>query len=269
MFYIADAVGHGAGVEASEVWSMGSLVALVTLTSLEIVLGIDNVIFIAILSGRLPKEQQKRAQKLGIGAAVLTRVLLLMAVSWLMGLTEPLWSGGPWVLKDVTGKGLILILGGLFLVGKSVFELHEKLEAAEDGPGSVKAVAKGIVGVVAQIMLIDVVFSLDSVITAMGMSDQLAVMILAVLIAAGVMMMFAASVSDFVERHPTMKVLALAFLLLIGVMLFAEGFGHHIPKGYIYFAMAFSLGVEMVNMRVRGKSEKVHLHYSTLPRDAE
>ncbi len=262
----------GAGISATpqtELWSLSSVVALLTLVGLEVVLGIDNVIFIAILSGRLPQERRRRAQRLGIVAAVASRIVLLMAVTWVMGLTEPLWPEAPWVVGEVSGKGVILIVGGLFLVGKAVYEIHEKLEAAEHTQAGVARAAVGMATVVLQIMLIDVVFSLDSVITAVGMSGHLPVMVTAVLVAAGVMVIFAGPVSDFVEQHPTMKMLALAFLILIGVMLLVEGFGHHIPKGYLYFAMAFSLGVEMLNIRLRKKTEKVHLHYSTLPRNGD
>ncbi len=264
-------------VEIPELWSMASLIAFVTLACLEIVLGIDNVIFIAILSGKLPKELRVKAQRIGIGAAVITRILLLLSIAQLMKLTKPLWTDGPALLNlnEITGKGLILIIGGLFLVGKSVWELHEKLEAPETGGGEhgghgVGSVAKAAVAtmpaVITQIMFIDIIFSLDSVITAVGMSGQIAIMIAAVMVAAGVMVLFARAVSDFVEKHPTIKVLALAFLLLIGFMLFIEGFGQHVPKGYIYFAMAFSLGVEMFNIALRKKAAKIHLRNSTLPR---
>jgi predicted tellurium resistance membrane protein TerC len=250
-------------------FSIESGIALLTLAALEIVLGIDNVIFIAILSGKLPKESRYKAQRLGIAAAVGTRVLLLLAISWLMSLTKPLWADGPALLNlnEVSGKGLILIVGGLFLVGKAVWELHEKLEDAEAYAASetAGAVAASLAAVVVQIMFIDIIFSLDSVITAVGMSGQIGVMIAAVMIAAGVMVLFSRAVSDFVEAHPTIKILALAFLLLIGFMLFIEGFGQHVPKGYIYFAMAFSLGIELFNMAVKKKRAKLRLHNSTLP----
>ncbi|MCE9589590.1 MAG: TerC family protein [Planctomycetes bacterium] len=250
-------------------WSVESGIALLTLAALEIVLGIDNVIFIAILSGKLPEATRYKAQRLGILAAVGTRILLLLAITWLMGLTKPLWPDAPALLNlnEISGKGLILIVGGLFLVGKAVWELHEKLEVAEEhhAGGAARAAAQSLAVVVVQIMLIDIVFSLDSVITAVGMSGHVPVMIAAVMIAACVMVAFSRKVSDFVEAHPTIKILALAFLLLIGFMLFIEGFGQHVPKGYIYFAMAFSLGIELFNMAVKKKSEKVHLNNSKLP----
>jgi predicted tellurium resistance membrane protein TerC len=246
---------------AGELFSLPSLISLLTLTSLEIVLGIDNVIFIAILAGRLPREEQPRARRLGIGMAVVTRVLLLLSITWVMRLTQPLVSVGAFALS---GKQIILLLGGLFLIGKSTFEIHDKLEGAEhDRTASGGRAALS--SVVLQIMVIDIVFSLDSVITAVGMTPHVPVMIVAVLLAAGVMMAFAGTISDFVHRHPTMKMLALAFLILIGVMLVAEAFGQHVDKGYIYFAMAFSLGVEVLNMRLRGKGAPVALRHSTLP----
>jgi predicted tellurium resistance membrane protein TerC len=255
-----------------KLWTTESLIALLTLTALEIVLGIDNVIFIAILSGKLPQAQRSKAQKTGIGLAVVTRILLLLTITWLMALTRPLFPDAPWKLSEISGKGLILILGGLFLMGKAAWELHEKLEASEGGhaggAGRKAAVAASFGMVILQIVAVDLVFSLDSVITAVGMAEQIYVMIAAVMIAAVVMIVFARTISQFVERHPTLKVLALAFLILIGFMLFAEGFGHHVPKGYIYFAMAFSLAVEMINMRVRKAADKVRLHHSRLPEDA-
>jgi predicted tellurium resistance membrane protein TerC len=250
-------------------WSWSALAALATLTILEIVLGIDNVIFIAILSGKLPQSERARAQRWGIGAAVGMRILLLLCITWLMGLTKPLMPSAPGFLGELSGKGLILALGGLFLVGKSVFEIHEKLEGPEGEHGSGGRAAASVAGVVVQIMLIDIVFSLDSVITAVGMSRQIAVMITAIVIAGAVMMIFARPVSKFVEHHPTIKILALAFLILIGVMLLAEAFGQHIPRGYIYFAMAFSLGVELINLRVRKSETKVQLRRESLPAEAE
>jgi predicted tellurium resistance membrane protein TerC len=241
--------------------SLPSLVALVSLAGLEIVLGIDNIIFIAILSGRLPAAQQATARRLGIGAAVVTRILLLLSLSWVMGLTRPLFTVAGYA---ISGKQLILIVGGLFLIAKSTFEIHDKLEGAEHGPGA--AAAATMASVVVQIMIIDMVFSLDSVITAVGMAQHIEIMIVAVLLAAAVMMAFATPVSDFVHAHPTIKILALAFLILIGVMLVAEGFGQHVNKGYIYFAMAFSLLVELLNMRVRSRTRPpVELRHSQLP----
>jgi predicted tellurium resistance membrane protein TerC len=226
-----------------------------TLTVLEIVLGIDNIIFISILCGKLPAEQQGKARRIGLGLAMLMRVLLLLSISWVIGLTRPLFS----VLgRDISGRDLVLLVGGLFLLAKSTREIHDKLEGAE-GEGSAKA-GPSFASVLIQIMLLDIVFSLDSVITAVGMVSQVGVMIAAVVVAVGFMMVFARPVSDFVHRHPTVKILALAFLIMIGAMLVAEGFHQHIPKGYVYFAMAFSVFVEALNIRMRGKAKPVHLH---------
>ncbi len=231
--------------------------ALLTLTALEIVLGVDNVIFISILSNKLPPEQQDRARIVGLGAAMVMRIGLLFAISWLIGLTEPWFE----ILgQEFSGRDLILLGGGLFLLYKATTELHEKLEGHESSQTG-KAVTS-FASVIAQIMLLDIVFSLDSVITAVGMADDIGVMVAAVIIAVGVMLVAAKPLSEFVQAHPTVKVLALAFLLLIGMSLVAEGFGHHIPKGYIYSAMAFSVIVEMVNLRVRSQADthKVHLN---------
>jgi predicted tellurium resistance membrane protein TerC len=246
-----------------DLFTIASLVSLATLAALEIVLGIDNIIFIAILAGRLPADQQGKARQLGIAAAVVTRILLLLSISWVMALTRPLFTFADY---PVSGKQLILIVGGLFLIAKSTFEIHDKLEGGGEHGVSARGVAT-LAGVVVQIMLIDIVFSLDSVITAVGMTSQIPIMIAAVLMAAAVMLVFSRPVSDFVHRHPTIKVLALAFLILIGVMLVAEGVGQHINKGYIYFAMAFSLLVEMINMRLRAKTEPVELRHSRLPQE--
>ncbi|HLU60754.1 MAG TPA: TerC family protein [Gammaproteobacteria bacterium] len=221
-------------------------VALVTLTMLEIVLGIDNIIFISIISGKLPQEQQARARQLGLGGAVVTRLALLASIFWLAHLTEPLFTAFG---EEISIRDLVLIVGGLFLLAKSTFEIHGSLEATEGEPHLPKKIS--FTSVIVQIMLLDIVFSLDSVITAIGMADVLWVMAAAVIIAVGVMLLFAGIVSDFVQRHPTIKMLALSFLLLIGVALIAEGLDLHIPKGYIYFAMAFSFFVEMLNMRLR------------------
>jgi predicted tellurium resistance membrane protein TerC len=223
-------------------------IALITLTSLEIVLGIDNIIFISILAGRLPKAQQNRARILGLAVAMLSRILLLLSIRWVMRLTTPLMD----VLgRGISGRDLILIAGGLFLLGKATSEIHARLEGEDDhargGRGRVTFTS-----VIIQIMLLDIVFSLDSVITAVGMVDQISIMVIAVIVAVAFMMFFSGTVSNFVHRHPTVKMLALAFLLMIGVTLIAEGFDQHIPKGYIYFAMAFSVFVEMLNLRVRG-----------------
>jgi len=232
--------------------------ALVTLTALEIVLGIDNIIFISILTGKLPEWQRPKAQKIGLALAMITRLMLLFSLTWIMRLTEPFFS----ILgHGVSGRDIILIVGGLFLLAKSTMEIHDKLEgeehhASEGKPGATFK------SVVIQIMFLDIVFSLDSVITAVGMASQLAVMATAVILSVGVMLFFAGAVSAFVERHPTIKVLALSFLLLIGVSLVADGLSFHIPKGYIYFAMAFSVFVEMINLRVRkGKVPPVRLRH--------
>ncbi len=227
-------------------------ISLLTLTALEIVLGIDNVIFISILAGKLPREQQPRARKIGLLLAMITRILLLCSVAWLMQLTRPLFTL-PVLDHPVSGKDLILFIGGLFLIGKSVMEIHEKLEV-EDGHATAKLARASFAAVVFQILLLDIVFSLDSVITAVGMANVLWVMIAAVVIALVIMLVFAGPISDFVNRHPTLKMLALSFLILIGVMLVAESFGRHIPKGYIYFAMAFAFAVEMLNLRLRAKT---------------
>lgn len=228
------------------------VIPLLTLTLLEIVLGIDNVIFISILAGKLPIQQQAKARNTGLLLAFVTRVLLLFSISWLMGLTQPLFTM-PVLDRGMTGRDLILLLGGLFLVGKSVMEIHDKLEG-EEGHGGVAAKVASFQAVIVQILMLDIVFSLDSVITAVGMVDKLWVMIAAVLISLVFMLAFAGRISDFVNRHPTIKMLALSFLILIGVTLVGEGLGQHIPKGYIYFSMAFAFGVEMLNLRMRGKS---------------
>ena len=231
-------------------------VALATLTALEIVLGIDNIIFISILTGNLPAEQQARGRSVGLALAMLMRIGLLFSLSWVMGLTKPLFE----ILKhEVSGRDLILILGGLFLLAKSTHEIHDKLEG-EEAHGGAGGGKGAFWPIIIQIMLLDIVFSLDSVITAVGMSNQIAVMVAAVMIAVGVMMVFSGAISRFVHNHPTVKILALSFLLLIGVNLIAEGFHQHIPKGYVYFAMAFSLFVEMLNLRIRGpKAQPVEL----------
>ena len=234
-------------------------ISLLTLTALEIVLGIDNVIFISILAGKLPKAQQDKARKIGLLLAFVTRVILLLSITWVMSLTKVLFTL-PVLEVPITGKSLILLFGGLFLIGKSVVEIHEKLEGA-DGHATSALGRVTFNGVIVQILLLDIVFSLDSVITAVGMVKQIWVMIVAVMIALGVMLAFAGAISDFVNRHPTLKMLALSFLILIGVMLVGESLGHHIPKGYIYFSMAFAFIVEMLNLRLRSKAAKpVELH---------
>ncbi len=231
-------------------------IALITLTMLEIVLGIDNIIFISILSGKLPPHQQARGRTVGLAAAMITRILLLLSLSAIMRLTEPFFDVAGF---DVSGRDLILICGGLFLIAKSTFEIHDKLEGAEERKAGSKA--RSFWGTIVQIMILDIVFSLDSVITAVGMANQVAIMIAAIVMAVIVMMVASGAVSRFVHQHPTITMLALSFLLLIGVTLVAEGLHQHISKGYIYFAMAFSVFVEMLNIRVRKAHTKpVHLH---------
>jgi len=221
-------------------------IGLLTLTMLEIVLGIDNIIFISILAGKLPPASQRRARQIGLSLAMLMRILLLLSLSWVVGLTKPLFVVAGF---DVSGRALILIGGGLFLLAKSTHEIHNKLEGADEH-GSTRA-APSLLAVLVQITLLDIVFSLDSVITAVGMVDEIGVMIAAVILAVLVMMIFAGAISRFVDRHPTIKMLALSFLLLIGVNLIAEGVGFHIPKGYTYFSMGFAVFVEMLNLRLR------------------
>lgn len=294
------------------IWSTAALVSLLTLTLLEVILGIDNVVFIAILTGKLPPEQRPKAQKLGLGLAALSRILLLFAAAWVLALDDPKytivdaggWFGGdeaaevqpaephaaadpeagagqfsteeaeatekhdsgehePWA---ITIKDLIIFLGGLFLVGKAVYEIHDKLEGNDHAHGSAKA-AISFGAIIAQILLLDVVFSIDSVITAVGIAEYLLIMIIAVLVAVVVMVVFAGPISRFVEAHPTMKILALSFLILIGVVLIAEAFEQEIPKGYIYFSMAFALLVEILNIRLKKVSKPVVLHQSYVDSD--
>jgi predicted tellurium resistance membrane protein TerC len=233
-----------------------SWIAFFTLLSLEIVLGVDNVIFIAILADKLPESQQNKARLIGLGLAMLTRIALLFSLSWVIGLTEPLFTV---VGQSVSGRDLVLIVGGLFLLGKATFEIHDKLEG-DAGHKSAKVPAN-FASVIVQILLLDVVFSLDSVITAVGMAQEIGVMVAAVVGAVIFMMAFAGAVSRFVDQHPTFKMLALSFLLLIGFTLVADGLGKHIPKGYIYFAMGFSLFVEVLNIRIRKRAvAPVKLH---------
>jgi len=250
-----------------------NLLALLTLTALEIVLGIDNIVFIAILTGKLPPEQQARARTIGLGIAMGARILLLLTIGWLMGLKEPLFDlrlleDAEWSSHTIhfapSIKDLILLVGGLFLMGKATLEIHHKIEGGESGAGHTPDPARGLEAapkggkkypsfsaVILQILAIDLVFSIDSVITAVGMAKSIPVMVVAVVIAVIVMMVFAGRVSRFIEKHPTMKMLALSFLMLIGVLLIADGLGQHIERGYIYFAMGFSLAVELLNLRIR------------------
>jgi predicted tellurium resistance membrane protein TerC len=246
-------------------WTAQGWIALLTLTVLEIVLGIDNIIFISILAGRLREQERARARTLGLALAMLMRIGLLLSITWVMQLTTPLFSL-PVFAQGVSGRDLILIGGGLFLIAKSTHEIHDKLEGAEEGQGAAR-VAASFAGVIVQILLLDIVFSLDSVITAVGMAEDLAVMVIAVVIAVGVMLVSAGAISAFVERHPTVKMLGLSFLLLIGVSLIAEGLHQHIPKGYIYFAMGFSIFVEAINIRIRRghAAPPVQLHQRYAP----
>jgi predicted tellurium resistance membrane protein TerC len=239
--------------------SAEGLIALATLTLLEVVLGVDNVIFISILAGKLPVDQQARARRLGLMAAMVMRILLLFSLAWIIRLTEPLFAVFG---QEISGRDLILLGGGLFLLAKATLEIHEKLEG-EEGHGSSK-VYPTFGAVILQIMLLDIVFSLDSVITAVGMADELSIMVAAVVVAVGIMMVSAGTISDFVGRHPTVKMLALSFLMLIGLSLVGEGLELHIPKGYIYFAMGFSIFVEMINLRLR-QGTPVKLHQSYVP----
>ena len=237
-----------------------NLVALLTLSTLEIVLGIDNLVFISILTAKLPLAQQPKARRIGLGLAMVMRIGLLFTISWLMRLTEPLFT----VLDHaISGRDLILLIGGTFLIGKATWEIHDKLE----GPGHQAKGGGGTASfgsILVQILLLDLVFSLDSVITAVGMVDHVAIMVIAVILAVAVMIVFAEPVSRFIERHPTVKILALSFLILIGVLLVAEGAGQHVNKGYVYFAMAFSLVVEILNMRLRAKHAPVKLRHSKI-----
>jgi len=237
--------------------SSEGLLALLTLTFLEVILGVDNVIFISILSGKLPQGQQLRARRAGLVAAMVMRIGLLLSIAWIIRLTASLFTV---MGRGISGRDLILISGGLFLIGKATVEIHDRLEG-EEGHGSTRA-APSFMAVIVQIMLLDIVFSLDSVITAVGMAEDIRIMVAAVVLAVGIMMFSAEPISGFVNRHPTVKVLALSFLLLIGVSLIGDGLGMHIPKGYIYFAMGFSVFVEMINLRLRNIGRPVKLHQS-------
>jgi predicted tellurium resistance membrane protein TerC len=233
-------------------FSAESWAALLTLTVLEIVLGIDNIVFISILSGKLPEHQRQRARTLGLALAMGTRILLLLSLTWIMRLTRPFFTIGS---HEISGRDLILLIGGMFLLWKSTHEIHERLEGHAEAARQAGRKADTMASVLAQIALLDIIFSLDSVITAVGMANQISVMVAAIVIAVGIMMWASRPLGDFVERHPTIKMLALSFLLLIGMALIAEGFHQHIPKGYIYFAMGFSVFVEMLNLRAHRKTQ--------------
>jgi predicted tellurium resistance membrane protein TerC len=242
-----------------ELWSQtDTYVSLLTLTAMEIVLGIDNIVFISILTAKLPPDKQPLARRLGLSLALIFRLGLLFALSWVMGLTEPLFG---LLGKSFSGRDLILLGGGLFLVAKATHEIHDKLEVVHEEKAAGRRGAHAFGLILVQILALDIVFSLDSVITAVGMAQHVIVMIIAMVAAVGIMLVFAGRIGDFVNRHPSMKILALSFLLLIGVMLVAEGMGQHVGKGYIYFAMAFSLGVELLNMRLRKKTAPVELRH--------
>lgn len=230
-------------------------IALATLTALELVLGVDNLIFISILAGRLPPEQRDKARRLGIAMAAISRLALLLAIAWIIGLTEPLFA---LFGKTFSWRDLILVGGGLFLIAKATHEIHQKLEGAAQPQGTGAAAAATMGGVIAQIMLLDLVFSLDSIITAVGMVDERWVMVTAIVVSIVFMLVFARPLGDFVERHPTVKVLALSFLIMIGLVLIADGFGLHIPKGYVYTAMAFSVFVELINLWIRKRGSDGH-----------
>lgn len=233
-------------------------IALATLTSLEIVLGIDNIIFISILVGRLPEKQRDLARRLGLSLAMIARLVLLFSISWVMGLTEPWFS---LLDYEFSGRDLILIGGGLFLLAKATHEIHNSLEGVAHAETGTSAAQATFGSVLVQIGMLDIIFSLDSVITAVGLSDHVSIMAIAIVLSVGVMLFAAKSIGDFVDQHPTIKILALSFLIMVGMMLMIEGFGIHVPKGYIYFAMAFSVTVEMINLRIRkNHTEAVHLH---------
>ena len=235
--------------------TLNNLLALLTLTVLEIVLGIDNIVFVAILTGRLPKDKQPMARRLGLGMAMVTRILLLLAINWVIHLTRPLFTI---LTRDFSGRDLVLIGGGLFLLAKSTYEIRDTLEEAHQGPDDVKPV-QSVAAAVVQIGLLDIIFSLDSVITAVGMAEEVIVMIAAIVVAMIIMLVFSGSVSKFIEKNPPIKMLALSFLILIGVTLMAEGLGTHVSKGYIYFAMGFSLGVEILNLRWNKKRQQADM----------
>jgi len=263
---VAEATTQAASI--SPLLSVESLIALLTLTLLEIVLGIDNIVFISILTSRLPADQQKLARRVGLGLAMGMRIVLLLTISWVMGLTKSLvnipafWTSDGGDNFGLTGRDLVLLIGGLFLLWKATHEIHNKLEG--DLHSTKKVVVRSFSTTIVQILLIDIVFSLDSVITAVGMAEHIEIMIAAVVIAVGVMMFAAEYISKVIHDHPTLQMLALSFLIMIGVMLVVEGLHGHIPKGYIYFAMAFSVGVEMLNLTTRKKGKSVELHGGTV-----
>lgn len=236
-------------------FSVHSIVPFLTLTALELVLGIDNIIFISIISDRLPSEKRRKARTIGLLLAIVTRLLLLLSLSWMMSLTAPLFT---LFGQNISGRDLILILGGLFLIAKSTHEIHQKLESSEEKNGVTRKTSN-FLSIIIQILLLDIVFSLDSVITAVGMVNEIPIMAAAIIVATLIMIFASHTIADFVDRHPTIKMLALSFLVLIGVALLAEGFETHIPKGYIYFSMAYALAVETLNIRLRKKAEPVHL----------
>ena len=236
-----------------EIFTLENVAALVSLTALEIVLGVDNIVFIAILVAKLPKERQELTRRVGLGVAMITRILLLLTISWIMLLTEPLFSVAG---HTFSGRDIILLIGGLFLMWKATHEIHEKIEGAGESDVSALPRTKSFMAVISQIVILDIVFSLDSVITAVGMSNNITVMIAAIVIAVGVMLIFAKRISDFIEEHPTFKMLALSFLLLVGIVLVVDGFGGHVERGYIYVAMAFSFAVELLNMKSRPRHGK-------------
>jgi predicted tellurium resistance membrane protein TerC len=240
----------------NSLFSLSSIIPFLTLCALELILGIDNIIFISILSSKLPKEQQQKSRTVGLSLAVFSRVGLLLSISWVIGLTQPLFN---FYNIDFSGRNIILLLGGLFLIAKSTHEIHHKLEADEESTNSANVPTK-FLNVIIQILLLDIVFSLDSVITAVGMVTNIAIMISAVVVSTIIMVFTSKTISDFVENHPTIKILALSFLLLIGVTLLAEGLNQHISKAYIYFSMAFSLFVETLNIRMKKKKSHLHLY---------
>ncbi|MBA2728412.1 MAG: TerC family protein [Parachlamydiaceae bacterium] len=242
------------------IFSIHSIIPFLTLFALELVLGIDNIIFISIISDRLPARQRRRARTVGLSLAIITRLLLLLSLSWMMGLIEPLFTV---FSQEISGKDIILILGGLFLIAKSTHEIHQKLESSDEE--EVKKKTSSFTFIIIQILLLDIVFSLDSVITAVGMVNEIPIMVAAIIVSTIIMIIASHSIAEFVDRHPTIKILALSFLVLIGVALLAEGFDTHIPKGYIYFSMAYALIVEVLNIRLRKKREPIHLKKNLPP----